>query len=142
MILIILKKKKGILEAIKFLDMKYMNDLYIDFRYHLSVVCIHEVNPQRQTVDLKGIFKMHLNESKEKKYRLYRRYVDFTGNKVLTKLTEIDKRSDKSVFVVSIFFLFKKFYSITLFLIRFNLGSLEKSKCMDSSFFNYENRAI
>jgi hypothetical protein len=82
--------------------MKYRDKF---FGYPLTVVCPNEVDnsdPGKRMIHLKGFFKDKLTENTI--YRLYRRYLDFNLDKVLMVLSEIDERTDRSVFMVSIFF--------------------------------------
>ena len=93
------------MKTILFSDMKYRDK---HFGYPLSVVCLNEVDPQNQTIHLKRIFKEDIAEDTVMMYRLYKWFFDFNLDKVLTTLTEIDERSNnKSVFMVSIFFIRK-----------------------------------
>ncbi|CAI2164758.1 18981_t:CDS:10 [Funneliformis geosporum] len=91
---------EGVLEAIRFPDMKYRNKF---FGYPLSVVCLYDINnsdPQKREIWLKGVFKKKLTGDSVNEYRLYKRYLDFNLDKVLTMLTEIDERNDdKSAFL-------------------------------------------
>ncbi|CAG8436837.1 10403_t:CDS:10 [Funneliformis mosseae] len=91
---------EGVLEAIRFPDMKYRNKF---FGYPLSVVCLYDINnsdPQKREIWLKGVFKKRLTGDSNNVYRLYKRYLDFNLDKVLSMLTEIDERNDdKSVFL-------------------------------------------
>ncbi|CAJ0854432.1 13391_t:CDS:2, partial [Entrophospora sp. SA101] len=87
---------KGILEAIKFPDMKYRNTI---FGFAFTVVSIHDIdysNPDKKIINLKGYIKKSLNVGS--KYRLYKRYVDFNLDKVLKVLSEIDE-CEESIFL-------------------------------------------
>lgn len=64
----------------------------------LPVVCIHSSDPPNKTICLKG-FKRKLTGKKVTTYRLYKRYINFTLDKVIMMLNEMDERSDNKSLV-------------------------------------------
>ncbi|CAG8650801.1 7680_t:CDS:10, partial [Acaulospora colombiana] len=94
------REASGVLEAIRFPDMKYRKEF---FKYPLTVLCVQEFvddNSCRRFVDVKGKFMKKVNADGKSTYRLYKRYVDFNLDKVLETLVEIDDREDgRSVFL-------------------------------------------
>ncbi|CAG8439802.1 2567_t:CDS:10 [Acaulospora morrowiae] len=89
---------RGVLEAIRFPDMKYRAEFR---RYPLTMLCIQEsINtvPSRKFIHVRGKFKKRIDNTST--YRLYRRYIDFNLDKVLKTLIEIDEREyERSVFL-------------------------------------------
>ena len=91
------------MKAIRFPDMKYRDKFphqkkSLSKDKKLSVVCIHSSDPQNETINLKG-FKRKLTGDKVTTYRLYKRYINFNLNKVITMLGEMDERSDNNSLV-------------------------------------------
>ncbi|CAG8643149.1 9136_t:CDS:2, partial [Cetraspora pellucida] len=88
---------EGILEAIRFSDMKYKDKLFGYPLLVLSLVSIDDNDPTRRVIQLKGKFS-NKNINVGSIYRLYKRYIDFNTDKILNMLVEIDEQQS-SVFL-------------------------------------------
>ncbi|CAI2163023.1 16491_t:CDS:10 [Funneliformis geosporum] len=88
---------EGILEAIRFPDMKHMDSIDVYYEPNSTILGNREIDLQNQKVYLTGTVKINLY--KDNIYRLYKRCIDFNTNNILEMLIEIDNRGDKSVFM-------------------------------------------
>ncbi|CAG8652994.1 10722_t:CDS:2 [Funneliformis mosseae] len=93
-VLLVEDSPEGILQAIRFPDMKHMDHQVVQLDKITTSVRIQNIDLQKQKVYLKGTVKLNLD--KDKTYLLYERYVNF---KVLEILCEIDNRGANSVFM-------------------------------------------
>ncbi|CAG8504339.1 2545_t:CDS:10 [Diversispora eburnea] len=92
--------QEGVMEAIRFPDMKFQDKFYGFPLSVLSIVGVNENDPLHRFIHLKGIYKKNMKADSSSIYRLYKRYLDFNLNKVLKMLVEIDEREDeRSVFL-------------------------------------------
>ncbi|CAG8499418.1 25214_t:CDS:10, partial [Cetraspora pellucida] len=79
----------GMLEAIRFSDMKFKDKLF--GYYPLPVLALTKVEGNK--IQLKGKFKEKMNSNDNITYRLYKRYIDFNTDRILKMLINIDERS-------------------------------------------------
>ncbi|KAG2188163.1 hypothetical protein INT44_000914 [Umbelopsis vinacea] len=86
---------EGSLEAILFPDLKFRAQMQ---SLPLPAFDIYDINPTDNTILMKGTFKRaYLNEGEF--YRIYQRYTDFTVDKALQTLRDVDQRGEQSIFV-------------------------------------------
>ncbi|KAI9494402.1 hypothetical protein BDB00DRAFT_819010 [Zychaea mexicana] len=87
--------REGILEAIRFPDLKHRKALRgIN---ESTLVNVDRVSETQFSVALTGYFK-DLGLVKGRYYRLYRRYIDFNTDKILEALSQIDSENESSLF--------------------------------------------
>lgn len=95
---------QGILEAIRFPDLRYRASQKVNDT--ITLVNVHHINENGLSLALQGYFKP-LGLKRGSYYRLYKRYIDFNSDKVLTALKQMDELGRETTFEVS-----TKFYEL------------------------------